>query len=105
MSQDNQILRSIIPASCPHCQKDIFVSYQMMPPSMTRLITEDEIKTAKEELEKRIAEVSFSDPKEKEEIVKWLKDETVLVSREDVEPILLQIAIKEEQLKQDATSK
>ena len=93
---DNKILQSIIPATCPHCSQPILISYQMMPPQLTAVFKPDEVARAKETLKKKLDEIQFKNPEEKAEIIKWLDDESTLISTGDVEPVLQQIIADQE---------
>ena len=89
--EKNKVIKMVVPEACPHCQKEIYVCYIMMVPNITSVITNEEIEKSKEEVKKKLEFIEFKKPKEKEGIVKWLSDETTLISQSDVEEILKQI--------------
>ena len=91
MSDEPKILQSIIPSECPHCLKPIFIAYQMMPPSLVKTFKPEESNAAKEEIKKKIEEITFKRATEKKEVLEWLADENTLLSLGDVEPILQRI--------------
>ena len=95
MSDEPKIVKTIIPAECPHCNKNIFLGYQMMVPMLTSILKMDDIVSAKEEIKKKLDEIEFNDPKEKEEIIKHLNDEETLIGKSDVEEILQQIILQQ----------
>ena len=95
MSDDPKIVKTIIPSECPHCNKSLFLSYQMMVPMLTSILKPEDIKNSKEEVKKKLDEINFNDPEEKKDIVKWLEDEETLIGKSDVEEILQQIILSQ----------
>jgi len=91
MIEPPKIVKTIIPDKCPHCAKDIYIGYQTMIPSLTRISTPKEVEEAKEELRKRMDQVKFKDDKSKEIILEWIDSENTLIDQSDIEEILKQI--------------
>lgn len=94
-----KIIKTIIPEFCPHCKKPILICYQMMTPSVTSLITLEEVKEAKEEVRKRLAEITFKDPQEKNNILGWLNSDEALIGLADVDSIIKQILKQQSEIK------
>jgi len=86
-----KIIKTTIPATCPHCQKQIFISYSMMIPTLVAMSTAEEIKEAKEDVKKRLIDIKFKNEKRKEEILKWLDEENTLIDQSDVEELVKQV--------------
>ena len=90
-----KIIKRIEPLECPHCHNVIYASSQAMMPIINALVSEDDIKKAKQNILKRLEEIQFKDKKNKEEIIKWLEDENTLIDGSDIEPLLKQIAMEQ----------
>ncbi len=86
-----KIIKTTHPATCPHCQKQIFLSYNMMIPTLVSISTAEEIKEAKEDVKKRLIDLKFKNEKRKEEILKWLEEENTLIDQSDVEELVKQV--------------
>ncbi len=89
--EEPKILKTIIPVDCPHCQKTICIGFQSMVPSITSIVTLKEIKEAKDEVIKRLDDITFKEKGNKEKIIEWLNKETTLIDKGDVESLLRQI--------------
>lgn len=86
-----KIIKTNIPAICPHCQKQIFIGYSMMIPTLVAISTAEEIKEAKEDVKKRLTDIKFKNEKRKEEIFKWLNEENTIFDQSDVEELVKQV--------------
>ena len=95
MSDEPKIVKTIIPAECPHCNKELFLCYQMMVPMLTSILRKEDIKNAKEEVKKKLEEIKFNNLEDKQEIIKWLDDEETLIGKSDVEEILQQVILQQ----------
>lgn len=82
----NNVIKSIFPNQCPHCKKDILVAVQTMSPVISEIITEDDVKTAKEQVEKSAKELLTGD--ELKSTITWLHDENTLFGLHDVDSII-----------------
>ena len=91
MSQQYQVVKTIIPAQCPHCAKEILVSYHTMIPSLSAVVRKEDIDAAKKVLRNKLDEIDFKDEKNKEGIIKWLDDEKTLLTMIDIDDIVKQI--------------
>ena len=88
---DQKVIQTIIPADCPHCGQSILINYQLVPPTNLKLMKIEDVNEAKEELKKKLDEVTFTNPEEKNGIIAWLGEETTLITKDDVEAILQKI--------------
>ena len=86
-----KIMKTISPSICPHCKKDIYIDFQTMIPFMSGVIGMDEVKEAKKIIREKIEDIKFKEPSKKEEVIKWLDDESILISLADSEEVLKQI--------------
>jgi len=89
MSETN-IIKSITTHNCPHCQKEIFIENQMIPPVAAALFTGEDIKKAKEDCLARIATLVIDDEK-KSAVTSWINDPTTVFSGNEVESIILSL--------------
>ena len=92
-----KIMKTIIPDKCPHCAKDIYIGYQTMIPSLTKISTPEEAKEAKDDVKKKIEEIKFSNDTSKASIIKWIDEPNTLIDHSDVEEILKQIILDQKQ--------
>lgn len=99
MSQQYQVVKTIIPAQCPHCAKEILISYQTMIPSLSAVVRKEDVTEAKKALKARLEDVKFKDNKTKEGIIKWIDDEKTLLTNVDIEDIVKQIQTDEGETK------
>lgn len=86
-----KIIKTNIPANCPHCNKQIFLGFQMMIPTLATMSTAEDIKKAKEDVKQRLNDIVFKDEKRKQDIIEWLDKETTLIDQSDVEELIKQI--------------
>lgn len=93
--EQTKLVKKIDPCECPHCKKEIFISFQTSIPGITEISTKESIEKVKKEIKEQLEQIEFKDEKEKEHIITWL-DNTLLDSS-DVDPVIKQVA--EEQLK------
>lgn len=95
MADEPKIVKTIIPTECPHCNKEIFLGYEMMVPMLTQRLRREDIKNAKDEIRKKIEEIKFNEPKDKEDVMKWLDDEQTFIGKSDVEEVLQLIILNQ----------
>jgi len=97
MENNNQpkIVKRIEPAICPHCKKEILIGTQTMITPIISLSTADDIKEAKKNITDRLKEITFSEPNDLKEVLKWLNEESTLLDKSDIEPLLKQIATEQ----------
>lgn len=103
--QEPKIIKTIVPVDCPECHKQIFVSYQMMIPSVCSVVTEKDIKDAKEDAINRLKTLTIKDENKKKEIEEWLRKETTLIEPADVDSLMKEILNEEQNdnAKEDTT--
>jgi len=92
-----KIVKTIVPANCPHCSKQLFVSFQMMIPTAVSVITDKDIKDAKADALSRLQDITLKNPERKKEIEDWLNKETTLIEPLDVDSLIKQILNEESQ--------
>jgi hypothetical protein len=85
------VLQNIIPASCPHCDKLIFISYQFSMPMLSHVFTEFDIQEAKAEVRNRIKENADIPDTDKAKVEEWIASPKTLFGKEDVETVVQNI--------------
>lgn len=92
---DNQVIKSIFPHTCPHCNKDFFIVSSVHQPSIDNLITPEEVADAKEKFLARMNEIEFKDEHERKMAENWVKDDKTIFGLGDLEPLLKTMAISQ----------
>lgn len=95
MANEKQGLQGIAPQICPHCSKDILVSYMMYQPEVTGVFTHEEAQMAKVRLIELLETVKFNSDKEKELVKEWINDERTIFGMGDVESMLKTIQVNQ----------
>ena len=99
-----KILKKITPVLCPHCNKSIFVSFQMMIPNISGIATQEELDNAKKTLRDKVKEIKFVDPKELEGILNWVDDEETMLTNDDVDEVVRNIYVDQQRKEQEQRS-
>jgi len=87
---DNNVIKSIVTHTCPHCAKEIYIESQMVPPTINSLFTAEAIATAKKDCIGRIETLTIDEEK-KSMIIKWLNDPETIFGPNEVESIILSL--------------
>ena len=73
--------------NCPHCQKVIFAEFVNTPTDLSSIFTKEEMIKAKEDACLRVESLSIDDDK-KEEVLKWIRDESTIFAPGEVDEII-----------------
>ena len=92
---NNQVIKSITPYTCPHCNKDIFIVSSVYQPSIDNVITPEEVDEAKKKFVKRMEEIEFKDANEKKLAKQWVENDSTIFGLGDIEPLLKTMAISQ----------
>lgn len=92
---ENNIIKSIITHTCPHCHEEIYIESSMTPPAVSSLFTKEEVNEAKRDCLDRIVTLSISDEK-KEAVTKWINNPETIFGPDEVESIILSLLSSEE---------
>ena len=92
---DFNVIKSVVPQTCPHCNKDFFIVSSVFQPSIDNLITPEEVAEAKEKFLGRMSEIEFKDENEKKLAEGWVKNEKTIFGLGDLEPLLKTMAISQ----------
>lgn len=90
-----QMIKSIAPHKCPHCNKDFFVVSSIYQPTIDSLITPEEVSEAKSKFVERMGEIDFKDEKEKKLAKDWVENDQTIFGLGDLEPLLKTMAISQ----------
>lgn len=85
--EDNNVIKSIVPYICPHCNEDFFIELQTIATMVSGILTSKDIKTAKEDVLKKIADLNIS-MEATEEAIKWVRNETTIFGPSDIVSIV-----------------
>jgi glutaredoxin len=87
---DPSEIRALAPSQCPHCHGDIVIEFKSAAPYVTKILTPEEIREAKEKTVQRVYLLPLSEEKKKS-LVAWLRQPEVVFSPSDVDSILTEI--------------
>ena len=87
---DTNVIKSIVNQNCPHCNKEIFIESQMMPPAVISLFTPETMEAAKKDCLMRVETLTISEEK-KAAVRKWLADPNTVFGPTVVESIMLSL--------------
>ena len=82
----NNVIKSIFPQTCPHCDKNIMIGVQSVSPIISEIFTEEDVKKSKDEVKKSAKELLTGD--ELKEALKWIDDENTVFGPQDVPSII-----------------
>jgi hypothetical protein len=85
---DINLIQNVLPTNCPHCSKLIFISYQFGMPSINSIYGEEEVKTAKESVLKKIKENKDINEEQKLRVEKWVMNPKTLFGVSDVDTVI-----------------
>jgi len=88
---ESKIIKAITEIICPHCNKKVMVSFRSYFPSIDWSLKKEDLKTAKEKLKKGVEEITFDDPKKKEDVLSWIEKEEFIKGPEEINPMIIQI--------------
>ena len=96
MPTQEKNLKSFEIMKCPHCEKEFYAGVKTTMSSITSISTINDIKRAKEEVERRLEDVEFCNETDKQEVIAYLNNENTIIDFSDVELMLSQV--KSEQI-------
>lgn len=85
MTED--IIKSIVPYTCPHCNGEIYIEFKSSPPVLNSVYTPGDVAKAKEDLKARIAALSIDDDK-KRSVLDWLDKPDAIFGPNEVDSIV-----------------
>ncbi|HEA46441.1 MAG TPA: hypothetical protein ENH99_01535 [Candidatus Pacearchaeota archaeon] len=92
---NNNIIKSIIKSTCPHCKKEILIESLVSPAYVGEVFTEEKMNEAKQDCIARIDALSI-DENQKEEVIKWVNNPLTIFAPGEVEQIVLSLLKSEE---------
>lgn len=84
----NNIIKTIAPATCPHCQKEVFVEFSSTSPELISSFKPEDVQKTKAEAIRRIDELTDVDLEIAEETKKWIEDENTIFSENEIDSIV-----------------
>jgi hypothetical protein len=95
MTEDKQGIQGVYPNVCPHCGKEILISFLIAQPKINGIFTQAEAAKAKTRLMELLETITFKSPEEKKLVQDWLSDEHTIFGMGDVESLLKTISINQ----------
>jgi len=83
-----QIIKSVNIGMCPHCSKEIIISYRTFSPVIDWILKEKDLDGAKNKLIEEIEKITFKNSSEKKSILESLNKEEIIIGPEEVSLIL-----------------
>jgi hypothetical protein len=96
-----KIIKAVTETICPHCSKKVMVSFRAYLPLVDWSLKREDLEAAKEKLKKGVGEITFDDPKRKEDVLSWIEKEEFIIGPEEVDPMLVQILKDNTKQKED----
>lgn len=87
---ETQEIKSLVPASCPFCQKPIIAAFKMSAPQLTGILTAEIVGSAKIEAVRRVGELDVPQ-EQKDQALGWINSPDVLFGPEDIEELISNI--------------
>ena len=84
-NMDNKI-KSLNTGKCPHCGEDILIEFDITPPAVLDVFTEDAVEKAKADV-KEIVSKKVLPEEEKQKFLEWLSDEKTVFGPNDVDSV------------------
>ncbi len=88
---DTKVIRTISMGLCPHCSKEIVISFNMNTPNISWVLKPQDIAAAKTKLKNEINKIEFIEATDKDSFLRWIDNKETLLGPEEVQPILNQI--------------
>jgi hypothetical protein len=104
-NKELQIIKKVVPTTCPECGKEIFCGFQSMIPTLTSIVTKKDMDEAKTEIRKRLSEIKFKEDGKLKEILGWLDKDNTFVDGSDIEDFLRQIVLEQSPLVEEEGKK
>ncbi len=83
---DKEIIKVLAPIVCPDCGKTVYIELQIVPPTITKILTKDNINIAKQKVEEAINEKLTGE--KQAAALEWLHKDDTAFSEDDVESII-----------------
>lgn len=85
--ENNDIIKTIIPQSCPHCGQGIIIEFNTPSPQILSVYKVEDIEKAKRDAITKI-ELLPIDGSKKEDVIKWIKDPATVFGPSEVEVLV-----------------
>ncbi len=82
----NNVIKSLFPQKCPHCQKDLLVETQTIPPVVSSILKLEDVAEAKKQVKNKALEILHGD--DLSAALEWLDNEDTVFGPDDVQSII-----------------
>lgn len=79
--------------SCPHCKQLLYVTQNVVFPSVSSVMTPEDVGSVKKEIVDRLDEINFSSLEEFELLLSYINQPDIVFDRSDIEPLLKNISV------------
>lgn len=86
-----RLIKSIVSYNCPHCAHGINICFSFIPPSLTWVITEEDMQDNKKKLKEYLNTIIFKSEKEKRETFEWIDSPECVLGADDIPDIVKSI--------------
>lgn len=83
----DNVIKTIIPATCPHCSKQMFVEFMNRAPELTSVYGEDAVHAAKDDVRTQIKNSPIPEERKKE-ILEWVDSQETIFGPSEVKAIV-----------------
>lgn len=80
-------IKSVVKTKCPHCDKPLFIPLTFTAPSMSAIMSEEDVKRAKAAAREVVNNSKLTDG-EKNEAIKYINDPDFIFGMEDVTTVI-----------------
>jgi len=83
-------IKTITTIDCPNCHKPVFIEFTNQSPELTAAFTVEDMMKAKEDAKLRIEYLEIDHDK-KEQVLKWIGDESTIFGPGEVDEIVMSL--------------
>lgn len=91
-----RVIKSIVNYNCPHCGHGIHICFSSLIPTLTWVITSEDMLENKKKLKDYLNTIIFKSEHEKKQTFEWIDSEDCVLGADDISDVVKSIA--EEQM-------
>ena len=104
---EQKVTKLVVEILCPHCSEKVLVSFRAFSPVVDWALKKEDLKTSKNKLRNEVENIKFDNKDTKKEVLKMIDNDELLISPEEVAPIVEQIikdnVTEKDDIKKDTT--
>lgn len=102
---EQKVTKVVVEVLCPHCSEKVLVSFRAFTPIVDWALKREDLDTSKEKLKNEVQNIKFDDKKKKVEVLNMIDQGDLLISPNEVAPIIEEIikdnVTKKDEIKED----